>query len=209
LKWKIVIKKMISAFNVNRQNNKIDGKIVVALERIAEAFRVLLWNESKENSLSPIQIQILIFIFFHANDKCTVSYLAKEFNLSKPTISESIKLMEQKGFIKKIADAADCRSYSIALTAAGKLTAEKSSNFAFAIEKPLGSLTGEKKEIILSALLDLIYDLNQKGIITVQRMCFTCSNYQKKNGKHFCNLLQSVLSANELRVDCAEHEPVL
>ena len=58
--------------------------------------------------------------------------------------------MEQKGFIKKIADAADCRSYSIALTAAGKLTAEKSSNFAFAIEKPLGSLTGEKKEIILS-----------------------------------------------------------
>lgn len=79
---------MISAFNVNRQNNKIDGKIVVALERIAEAFRVLLWNESKENSLSPIQIQILIFIFFHANDKCTVSYLAKNLTLVNPPLAK-------------------------------------------------------------------------------------------------------------------------
>jgi hypothetical protein len=55
-----------SSFNLNEQNQKIESRIVVALERISEAFRVLLWNESKENSLSPIQIQILIFIYFHS-----------------------------------------------------------------------------------------------------------------------------------------------
>ena len=52
-----------SSFNLNEQNQKIESRIVVALERISEAFRVLLWNESKENSLSPIQIQILILMF--------------------------------------------------------------------------------------------------------------------------------------------------
>ena len=52
-----------SSFHLTEQNQKIESRIVVALERISEAFRVLLWNESKENSLSPIQIQILIFIY--------------------------------------------------------------------------------------------------------------------------------------------------
>jgi hypothetical protein len=51
-----------SSFDLEHQNSKIESKIVASLERISEAFRVLLWNESKENSLSPIQIQILIFI---------------------------------------------------------------------------------------------------------------------------------------------------
>lgn len=196
---------IISAFDVNRQNQKTDRKIVVALERISEAFRVLLWNESKENALSPIQIQILIFLLFHAKDKCTISYLAREFNMSKPTISESIKLMEQKKYIKKITDAHDSRSYNIALTASGKRIAEKSSNFAFNIEKPLSTLNEEKKQEILSGLLDVIYALNQQGIITVQRMCFTCAYYTEKNGKHYCNLLQTNLAAGDLRVDCPEH----
>ncbi len=111
---------MISVFDVNRQQQKIDRKIVVALERISEAFRVLLWNESKENALSPIQIQALIFLLFHTADKCTISYLAKEFNLSKPTMSDSIKVLVQKGLVKKIADTEDSRSYNIALTASGK-----------------------------------------------------------------------------------------
>mgnify|MGYP006294391957 CR=1 FL=1 len=70
-----------SSFNLDEQNQKIESRIVVALERISEAFRVLLWNESKENSLSPIQIQILIFIQFHAQEKCKVGYLADEFNI--------------------------------------------------------------------------------------------------------------------------------
>ena len=55
---------MKSSFDLKRQSTKIESKIVVALERISEAFRVLLWNESKENSLSPIQIQLLIFFTF-------------------------------------------------------------------------------------------------------------------------------------------------
>ena len=132
---------MKSAFDLNRQNKKVESKIVVALERISEAYRVLLWNESKENALSPIQIQILIFLLFHSEEQCKVSYLAQEFNMSKATISDSVKLLLQKGLIQKFDDTIDTRSYVIGLTDEGKQTAEKSANFAFAIEKPLASLT--------------------------------------------------------------------
>ncbi len=199
---------MKSPFDLNRQNKKIESKIVVALERISEAYRVLLWNESKENALSPIQIQVLIFLLFHTKEQCKVSYLAQEFNMTKATISDSVKLLLQKGLIQKFDDPIDTRSYIIGLTDEGKLTAKKSANFAFSIEKPLGSLTNEQKETILSGLLKLIYELNRAGIITIQRMCFTCSHYQNNNGKHYCKLLQSKLVTMDLRVDCPEHELV-
>jgi DNA-binding MarR family transcriptional regulator len=200
---------MKSPFDLAQQSKKVESKIVVALERISEAFRVLLWNESKENALSPIQIQVLIFLLFHSDEKCKVSYLAQEFNMTKATISDSVKSLLQKGLIQKYDNPADTRSYVIGLTNAGKHTAEKSANFAFAIEKPLASLSGEQKEIMLSGLLKLIHELNRAGVITIQRMCFTCTNYEYTNEQHFCRLLQAQLQNADLRIDCPEHELII
>ena len=197
---------MTSSFNLNEQNSKIESKIVVALERISEAFRVLLWNESKGNSLSPIQIQILIFLFFHPDKKSRVGYLANEFNMTKATISDSIKALFKKGFIEKQEDRKDSRSFTIHLTEEGKSVAKRASTFASAIEKPITSLDNLQKEAMLNGLLKLIHDLNQAGVITTQRMCFTCSNYRMENGKHYCNLLKTYLAEEEIRIDCPEHE---
>jgi DNA-binding MarR family transcriptional regulator len=195
----------LSSFNLNEQNQKVESRIVVALERISEAFRVLLWNESKDNSLSPIQIQILIFIYFHSHEKCKVGYLASEFNMTKATISDSVKVLLSKKMVTKEVDPSDSRSYSLFLTSEGKKMAGKVSLFASAIAQPLEKMTDEQKTVMLNGLLKLIYDLNKSGVITIQRMCFTCSNYQQNNGTHYCNLLKSKLSDNELRVDCPEH----
>lgn len=184
----------------------MESRIVVALERISEAFRVLLWNESKENSLSPIQIQILIFLHFHSLEKCKVGYLAGEFNMTKATISDSVRVLLAKDLVAKAPDASDTRSYSLSLTAEGKKIAEKASFFASSIERPIEKLTWEQKTIMLNGLLKLIYDLNRSGIITIQRMCFTCSNHRLDNGIHYCKLLKSPLVESELRVDCPEHE---
>lgn len=197
---------MKSPFDLNQQNTKIESKIVVALERISEAFRVLLWSESKENSLSPIQIQILIFLLFHSEEKCKVSYLAEEFNMTKATISDSIRVLLKKELVQKFNNPSDTRSYIIGLTSQGKQIAEKSANFTLNIEQPLSSLPEDQKKDILAGLLKVIYQLNKAGVITIQRMCFTCSYYQNENNEHFCKLLQSKLASKELRIDCPEHE---
>lgn len=198
-----------ASFNLNEQNQKIESRIVVALERISETFRVLLWKESKENALSPIQIQILIFLNFHFIEKCKVSYLADEFNMTKATISDSIKSLYAKDLVEKDKDPTDTRSYFLSLTPEGKKIAHKASFFASSLEQPIGNLTEEQKTTMLNGLLKLIYDLNKSGIITIQRMCFTCSNYQDDNGVHYCRLLKSQLAESELRVDCPEHEQMI
>lgn len=198
-----------SSFNLTQQNQKIESRIVVALERISEAFRVLLWNESKDYSLSPIQIQILIFIHFHSLEKCKVGYLAGEFNMTKATISDSVRVLLAKKLVTKETDPIDTRSYSLSLTIEGKKIAKKASFFASSIEQPIEKLTQEQKTIMLNGLLKLIHDLNKSGIITIQRMCFTCSFYDSKNGTHYCNLLKTKLAESEIRADCPEHESIM
>lgn len=195
-----------STFNLNEQNHKIESRIVVALERISEAFRVLLWNESKENALSPIQIQILIFIHFHSLEQCKVGYLADEFNMTKATISDSVRVLLNKALVIKETDPTDTRSYSLSLTSEGKNIAKKASFFASSMQQPIEKLTEAQKKAMLNGLLKLIHDLNKSGIITIQRMCFTCSFYKAENGIHYCNLLKTSLAETEIRVDCPEHQ---
>ncbi len=196
---------MKSSFNPNEQQQKLESKIVVALERVSEAFRVLLWNESKEHSLSPIQIQILIFLHFHNEEKCKVGYLAEEFNMTKATISDSVKILLSKNLVTKEIDSTDTRSFVIHLSEEGRKIAKKSSLFATVIEKPLQNLSDQEKKDMLNSMMNLITHLNKIGVISLQRMCFSCSFYEKKRNGHYCNFLNSPLKDYELRVDCPEH----
>ena len=199
---------MRSSFNPEIQEESTGNKIIVALERLSEAFRVLLWQESKETLLSPIQVQILIFLLFHRKEHCSVSYLSDEFNMTKATISESIKVLLRKNLIQKDEDPRDTRSAVITLTPEGKRIAERSSAFTSVLEGPVGHLDEDQKAIMLKGLLQLIKALNQAGIITVQRMCFSCKFYRLTADGHFCKLMQKPLADSEIRIDCAEHEPV-
>ena len=54
-----------STFNPEQQDKDISSKIVAGLERVSEVFKILLWENAKLVGLSPIQIQILIFVAFH------------------------------------------------------------------------------------------------------------------------------------------------
>lgn len=197
---------MDSPFSLSIQDKAIEAKILVALERISEAFRVLLWKESKEHSLSPIQIQILIFLSFHPASQCTISYLAQEFNLTKATVSDSVKALLQKKLIIRKASVSDSRSYSVSLTKSGKKIADNASYFATPIEDPLSTLSAGQKEAMFAGLIRLIRDLNQQGIISTQRMCQNCANHELRDGEHYCKLLQTRLMPHELRLDCSEHE---
>lgn len=195
-----------SDFDPIHQNKSTDSKIVASLERIAQAFRVLLWQESKEHSLTPIQIQVLIFLLHHSNEKCKVSYLADEFNMTKATISDTIKTLDQKKLIRREYDANDTRSYVIHLTKTGKDIANKTSLFSQEIHTPIEKLLKGDKENLLLSLLDIIRHLNQSGVITIQRMCMTCNYYQTPGkGQHFCKLLNQKLQVSDLRIDCPEH----
>ncbi len=196
----------MSVFNLINQNTSLDNKIVAGLERLSQVFRILLWEKAKEHSLSPIQIQLLIFIQYHSTDKCTISYLAQEFNFTKPTISDAIKVLEQKNFIKKNTDSSDTRSYTIQLTASGKKIVLETENFANPITEIITKSNEADKLILWENISNLISLLNRQEIISIQRTCFNCGHYTIKNKNAFCSLLNQNLLTKDIRIDCEEFE---
>lgn len=195
-----------SVFDPDHQNLDVSSKIVAGLSRISEAFKVLLWEKAKLLELSPIQIQILIFITYHKSEFCSVSHLAKEFNLTKPTISDSIKALHQKGMITKNFSAMDNRSYTIGLSEIGKELVEETVDFANPLKKGLQDIDDSNLEQLFATLSKLIYQLNLNGILTVQRTCYGCKFYSKNQDKDYCNLLKAELLNTDIRLDCPEFE---
>ena len=185
----------------------IEGKIVASLERISQSFRVLLWQKSKEFALTPLQMQILLFLLIQSEEKRKVSYLAKEFNVTKATISDTIKTLEHKNMIIKENEITDSRSYIINLSEKGKEIAEQASGFAKEIYNPITNLSRDDKNNLLLSLIKVIGHLNKTGVISVLRMCTTCSYYQPSDDADtvFCALLNEELQQSDLRVDCREH----
>ena len=184
----------------------IDQKIVQAFERISKTFRVLLWEESKKYGISPIQIQILIFCLTHKEEMLKVSFLAKEFDLTKATISDSVKILLKKEFLTKIPDAHDSRSYTIRLTNTGRNIAKKTSSYTKALETSVGGLGNAEKEPLFNSLLSIIEELNKKSVISIQRMCLTCYHYRKDKNDHYCSFLKKPLQNEELQIDCPDHK---
>ncbi len=196
----------MSVFNLENQNANLDNKIVAGLERLSQVFRILLWEKAKEHSLSPIQIQLLIFIQHHSADNTTISYLAQEFNFTKPTISDAIKVLEQKKLIKKFTDSNDTRSYTIQLTVIGKKIVAKTENFANPLTTIIAKSSETDKKILWQNISNLIIQLNKLKVISVQRTCFNCIHYGPENKTHFCNLLNQKLETKDIRIDCGEFE---
>jgi DNA-binding MarR family transcriptional regulator len=195
-----------SIFNPDFQNQNSSSKIIVALERISEAFKVLLWDKAKEFGLSPIQIQILIFVAYHKQELCNVSHLSMEFNITKPTVSDAVKVLIKKELIKKDFSSSDNRSYTILLTPSGKNIIKQTEDFANPIKSKLDTFEETKLDDLFHTLSQVIYKLNQSGILTVQRTCFGCKFYKKSNDIHFCNLLEKKLQNSDIRLDCPEFD---
>ncbi len=195
-----------SIFNPEQQQKDISSKIVAGLERISEVFKVLLWEKAKLVGLSPIQIQILIFIAFHKQNLCNVSHLSKEFNVTKPTVSDAIKILDKKGYIIKDYSTEDNRSYSISLSDSGNDLIAQTYDFANPLKTQVDSFSPVELESLFSTLSQLIYKLNRHGILNVQRTCYGCKFYRKNENSDYCNLLQRELMNNEIRLDCPEFE---
>lgn len=195
-----------SVFNPEFQQKDISSKLVAGLERISEVFKILLWDKAKLVGLSPIQIQILIFIAYHKQELCNVSHLAREFNITKPTVSDAIKILDKKDLIVKDYSSADSRSYIIQLSKKGVEIVSETYDFANPLKSQLLGLSQKDSESLFKTMSELIYKLNQNGILSVQRTCFGCKFYQKNKTSDYCNLLEKKLANKDIRLDCPEFE---
>lgn len=185
-----------------------DLKLFSAIERVSEVIRSELWQVAQEQGLSPVQIRILLFVSQKDMPHVTFTDIAKNFLLTKATVSESIKRLIEKKYLKKIISKSDKRSYYLVLTKKGKDIISQLDTYRHEIIYIMSQIP--EKEVIQTyyVLLQFIDLLYTNGKISRQNMCFLCMHFEKKKQGFYCNLLKKFLEIKELQINCKDFELV-
>ncbi len=194
------------------QHGEVDAKVVAALERLGQVFRLLLRERAQEHDLSPIGAQFLVYLLYHAVELRRVSQLAREFGLTQATVSDAVDSLEAKGLIGRERWPEDGRVVTLRLTPEGELLAMELAAWADPVREHLRGTSSEESEVVMRFLMRLIGALQRDGIIAVSRMCVTCRFFRRDAhpgaaSRHHCGLLDLPLAGSDLRIDCPEYEP--
>jgi DNA-binding MarR family transcriptional regulator len=201
-----------SVFDLSAQHDDVDTKIIAALERLSQVFRVRLREEAWERDLSPTQARFLIYLHYHDVELRRVGQLAREFDLTQATVSDAVASLETKKLIQREQWPEDRRIVTLRLTPDGEKLATTLSGWADPIREHLQPFSPDDREAVMHFLIGLIGSLQTSGLITVARMCVTCRFFRQdihpgEPLPHHCALLDVPLGRADLRVDCPEHEP--
>ena len=197
-----------SVFDRHQHQENLHSKLIVALERVSEIFRILLWEKAKNYDLSPLQIQLLIFVRYHRQEHNKVTFLSQEFNMTKATISDAIKTLIKKGYLKKNQEVIDKRSFFYTPTESGEKITVELENFANPLADITTQFADKQAADLYGTILKLIGSAEKRGLINKQRMCMNCQFYSKQSGKSHCNLLKKSLNVEDLRIDCEEFRTI-
>ena len=180
-------------------------------KRISQIFRILLWEKTKKFKLSPIQIQFLLYLNTHKTHFRTVSNLAKEFGLTRATVSDAIRVLVEKELLLKKVSPKDGRVFILELSPKGKKIADELANWINPVKEQLKKFPEELKNTVLLFLMELIASFQKIKIIDIARICIIC-RYFKKNAHpgskkpHHCLLTDQPLAVSDLKFDCENNE---
>ena len=129
--------------------------------------------------------------------------------MTRGTVSQSLLLLEKKGYIKKTADINDRRVIHLELLPEGKTILEQAKPAelfikATAMMEKKGDLT--HYEPFFASMLTALQKANQSQSFG---MCNTCHYFTKIDDSFLCGLTKEPLSQNDSEKICQEHTVVL
>ncbi len=188
----------------------VDAKLVAALERVGQALRVQMWDKAKQHGLSPTQLQVLLRLASDPPARRRIGVLAGELDVTHPTVSDAVAVLRRKELVDRDSGS---RTAALSLSARGRAVAAGLADWDQRTRQQLADLPVGDKHATLQLLLDLIAGLQRSGAITVARICVTCRFFRRdahpnSPRPHHCALVDAPMGSGELRIDCAEHQPL-
>ena len=175
------------------------------VERISELLRIDLRQAGADHGLQPVQMEVLHYLSICNRFSDTPMAVTDYLGQTKGTVSQTLKVLENKGFISKHADVADKRLAHLRLTKNGAKLVDAS------IPPPMFAQTcatlghGVQKQAVavLNRLLLALLETNNMNTFGV---CRTCKHNRKsEQGAFFCELVQQPLSLDDIQLICKEH----
>lgn len=185
-------------------------KLAHAMGRVQIAMRAESWEEFGQQGLNPTQGQILLLLAQRATG-LRLSEIAAELAVSSPTVSDSVRVLVEKGYVSKSRAIEDARAIAVRLSARGQRLVDRLDSVGATIETALESLPEAEQVQLFRTMLHLVRGLQASGKIPVARMCVTCRYFRPhvhsdEERPHHCALVDCAFGDRTLRSDCPEYE---
>ncbi len=174
------------------------------IERI---HNLLNYEEKKALSslgLQPIHLRVLRYLNVCNKYSNTPLALATYLGNTKGTTSQTVVLLEQKGYIKKVPSDRDKRSVKLVITSKGKDLIANINNKVSSLEV----LSPEEEKHFCELLKGILMKMQKYNGFKTFGVCRTCRFFSKRGGKFVCGLTGELLDSEEANKICQEHEYV-
>ena len=177
------------------QNHEI--RIRTLIERLAKITTAVDWKEG----LNPAQYNALSYLALANKYSRSPSHVADYLCTTRGTASQTLKSLEQKGYIQSVASATDKRSTSYQLTDAGRAV----SRAPHSIDQAIATMTKAEQNQLETTLENTVPHLLAHQKRKSFGLCHTCIHNDTNDGSAMCRLFGISLDTEEIHQICHEH----
>lgn len=175
------------------------------IERLGNLVRADVRALCNEYGMRPVQLEALGFLTQCNRYSDTPQAVAEFLGLTKGTVSQTLKVLEQKGLLRKRGDAKDKRLVHLTPTAKGRRLVERAvpaASLTLGIEK----FAKSERQATIRALRVLLRSVQKANGLKTFAPCHTCRFNQKREGSYFCGLTHEPLEEHDVALLCREHQ---
>ncbi|MCX8049989.1 MAG: MarR family winged helix-turn-helix transcriptional regulator [Methylohalobius sp.] len=175
------------------------------LERIANLLRAQV-RSTQGLRLQPVQLEILHYLSICNRHSNTAAAVTEYLGLTKGTVSQTLSVLESKGYLHRVQDAKDKRVTRLYLTPKAKALLAEAWPPPL-LQLALDRIPFEQQQQLIQGLNSLLQGLQSAHRLKAFGVCRTC-RYLKQTGENrSCGLTGLPLAEAELNLICREHLP--
>lgn len=179
------------------------------LDRVGNLLRNEVRADLTPYGLQPIHFEALYYLSICNRFSDTPKAVTEYLGLTKGTVSQSLKVLETKGYLIKQPDITDKRVTHLVVSPQGKelikaVFPPPLMQRAISTSKKMGS---DIDTIALQQQLQLLLrSIQTENRLHTFGVCATCQHNQPlSGGAHLCGLTQLPLSSEDIELICIEH----
>ncbi|MEW8505767.1 MAG: MarR family winged helix-turn-helix transcriptional regulator [Candidatus Thiodiazotropha sp.] len=182
------------------------NKIHSYLERLSNLLRSEMRRTGSDAGLQPVQIDALHYLSTCNRYSDTPMGVTEYLGQTKGTVSQTLKVLERKGLLKRKVDREDKRVTHLRVTPAGRHLLDRmvpTVNFIDACQLLDQKTQGELE----TSLHTLLRSVQRAAGSKTFGVCHTCRyNRYEGEGRYYCELVNAGLSEADVQLICREHE---
>ncbi len=182
----------------------MNNSIFDVVERMAALIRAEERKNCTEHGLQSVHLQVLDYLSRCNKYSDTPAALANYLGMTRGTVSQTVLLLTNKGYIKKTADSVDRRVIHLSLLPEGEIILQKarSSDLFNRATSLLPDDCLSKYDEVLVSLLRALQKCNKSHTFG---QCKTCKHFTQKADGFLCGLTLEALTDKDSEKICQEH----